>query len=143
MARIVVRSLGGMQQQVIAVPHSLIADEPEDYWGDGLGPNPYELLLGALGTCTAMTLLMYAQRKEWDLREVRVELDNDRVFGEDCLRCEEPNQYMDHIRQRVELKGSLDEEQLERLRVIAAKCPVHKTLGRGAWVSDHVDLVLD
>jgi putative redox protein len=129
-----VRSLGKMQQQVIAAPHSLIADEPPAFGGDDLGPNPYELLLAALGTCTSMTLFMYAERKNWDLRSVDIRLVHGRVFGEDCERCEEPDQYLDRVQQNVLVSGDLTNDQVEALLNIASKCPAHKTLSNGVAI---------
>lgn len=136
MGEVVVRSLKGMQQQVIAGRHSLVADEPLEWDGDDLGPNPYELLLAALGTCINMTLFIFARRNEWDLWSVESRLVHDRVFGEDCLHCEEEGEFMDRVQQFVTVRGRLSPEQLSRLAEIAGKCPVHKTLVRGMQITD-------
>jgi uncharacterized OsmC-like protein len=133
---VTVRSLGRYQQQILAPPHSFVADEPEDYGGDNVGVDPYELLLSALGACTNITLLMFARRKGWDLRSVETTLTNDRIYGEDCRRCEDDNEYLDVLQRDVVLRGKLTETQVERLRRIAGKCPVHKTLSRGLVVED-------
>ncbi|HZA25488.1 MAG TPA: OsmC family protein, partial [Dehalococcoidia bacterium] len=93
MATVKVESFKKLQQVVTTLDHSFIADEPPNT-GDGLGPDPYELLLAALGTCTSMTLLLYAQRKEWPLDRVYVELSHDRVHARDCEECEENDDTM-------------------------------------------------
>jgi putative redox protein len=135
---VTVRSLGGFQQQVFAPPHSFVADEPEDYGGDNVGVDPYELLLASLGACTNMTLIMYAQRKGWDLQGVETRLNNDRVYGEDCRRCEEDDGYMDVLTREITLRGDLAPDQVATLTRVAGKCPVHKTLTRGLIVEDSV-----
>lgn len=115
--------------------HALVSDEPREEDGDDLGPNPYELLLSALGSCTAMTLLMYARRKEWPLYEVSVHLCHDRVFARDCEYCtaEEveaagPGGKVEVIKREISVRGDLSEEQVQRLLEIADRCPVHRTL---------------
>jgi putative redox protein len=115
--------------------HGFVADEPEHEGGDDLGPNPYELLLSALGACTAMTLVMYARRKEWPLHEIAVELEHERVFAKDCESCTEeeiaaagPSGRIEVIRRHISVRGDLDEEQVQRLLEIADRCPVHRTL---------------
>jgi putative redox protein len=108
--------------------HDWLADEPERVGGDNLGPDPYEQLLAALGTCTSMTIRMYASRKEWPLDDVRVELSHERDHGDDCERCEEPGQVIDVIKRKLTVAGNLDAAQRARLVEIADRCPVHKTL---------------
>ncbi len=129
MTTVIVKSLENLQQQVIVRGHSFIMDEPEDAQGDGLGPNPYDMLLSALGACTSMTLFMYARRKEWPLRGVEVWLTHDRVHHEDCATCEqEEGNYLDQITREFVLVGDLTDEQRDRLLEIARRCPVHRTL---------------
>ena len=139
MAEVTVRSLSGLQQQILAPPHSFVADEPEEFGGDNAGVDPYELLLSSLGACTNITLLMYAQRKGWDLEAVETRLANDRVYGIDCQRCEDDTQYMDVLRRHVILRGGLSPEQVAALTRVAGKCPVHKTLTKGLVVEDTVE----
>src|SRR5215208_7377113 len=99
--KVTVRSAGFLSQEIEAGRHRLEADEPKEVGGADTGPNPYELLLAALGACTSMTLQLYAKRKGWPLEEVRVEVEQERVYGEDCARCEEDDVRMDRVRKRL------------------------------------------
>jgi putative redox protein len=117
--------------------HTLVADEPAPD-GDDLGFSPYELLLASLGSCTAMTLEMYARRKAWPLEQVRITLAFDRVHLGDAENCEQPQRRIDRITREIELIGPLDEEQRRRLVEIAGKCPVHKTLTSGPTIVDRL-----
>ena len=96
--------------------------------GDDLGLGPYDLLLGALGACTAMTLRLYARHKKWPLEDVRVTLTHAKIHAADCAECETKEGKIDRIGRTVELAGPLDEPQRARLLEIADKCPVHRTL---------------
>ena len=136
MAAVTVRSAGGLRQEVSAGRHRLVADEPVAAGGTDRGPDPYGLLLAALGACTSMTLHMYADRKAWPLREVVVELDLARVHADDCGGCEDPRRLVDAVRRRIVLRGPLDAAQVARLGEIARRCPVHKTLTAGMRVED-------
>jgi putative redox protein len=120
-------SAGGYTQQIAAGHHRLVADEPRPI-GDDTGPTPYDLLLGALGACTSMTVRMYAERKRWPLERVRVTLQHSRIHARDCADCETSNGWIDHIDRSIELTGDLDETQRQRLLNIAERCPVHQTL---------------
>lgn len=108
--------------------HNLLADEPEEVGGEDLGPSPYQLLTAALGACTAMTLRMYADRKGWDLREVKVHVNHDKRHSEDCVDCEKASSKLDHFDRILEIDSDLDENQRNKLLEIANKCPVHRTL---------------
>jgi putative redox protein len=123
--------------RVMGLVHTLVADEPAPE-GDDLGFSPYELLLAALGSCTAMTLEMYARRKAWPLEQVRITLVFDRVHVGDAENCEQPSKRIDQITREIELLGPLDEEQRRRLLEIAGKCPVHKTLTSGPTIVDRL-----
>ena len=107
--------------------HQLIGDEPIPF-GQDLGPNPYDFLLISLGTCVAMTLRMYADRKGWDMEEVEVQLAQSRVYAEDCEDCESTDGYVHMIEKKLRFKGDLDDKQIQRLLEISDKCPVNKTL---------------
>src|SRR5207248_2660736 len=109
--QIVVESRDGLAQQVEMRNKRIVADEPVEVGGTNLGPTPYELLLGALGSCTAMTVIMYARRKGWPLESVRVELSYDRVHARDCENCEEEDAYLEQFTKVVTVRGPLDEEQ--------------------------------
>ncbi|MFW5706252.1 MAG: alpha/beta fold hydrolase [Bacteroidota bacterium] len=109
--------------------HSFLADEPKSAGGDDMGPSPYDIVTAGLGACTSMTLRMYANRKKWDLREVRVHLDHSKKHIEDCATCDESDDSkIDNFNRVIELEGDLDADQRNRLLEIANKCPVHRTL---------------
>jgi putative redox protein len=118
---------GTYTEQITTGQHRLVADEPRPI-GDDAGPNPYDLLLAALGSCTSMTLRMYADRKGWPLEQVRVTLRHSRIHARDCAACETSVGFVDQIDRDIELTGSLDDTQRERLLYMADRCPVHQTL---------------
>ncbi len=128
--RVRVSSAGGpFRQEVWAGRHVWIADEPKRVGGEDAGPTPYDHLLAALGTCTSMTLAMYARHKQWPLEGVTVELEHDRIHVEDCEDCESSDGQIDRIRRVIQIRGDrLDAEQRQRLLEIADRCPVHRTL---------------
>ncbi|MBL8496520.1 OsmC family protein [Nitrosomonas sp. JL21] len=115
-------------REILTSHHRLISDEPIALGGTDLGFNPYELLLAALGSCTSMTLRMYANHKQIDLQDIQVELHHDRIHANDCAGCDEHPQQIDVITRVIQLTGHLDEKQRTRLLEIANACPVHKTL---------------
>ena len=130
------------KQQVTTDDHLWIADEPKSVGGENSGPDPYEHLLSALGTCTAMTIRMYATRKAYPLHDVSVTLSHDRQHIQDlndCNDCHEQhtngNKVIDVINREISLKGNLTPEQRQDLMRIADKCPVHKTLHNDIHVS--------
>jgi putative redox protein len=125
---------GGLTQQIVAGSHSLVADEPAPLGADR-GPTPYDLLLAALGACTSMTVRMYADRKGWPLDRVRVTLRHSRIHGKDCEACETSTSFIDHIDKDIELSGSLDDAQRQRLLHIAGQCPVNRTLTSAVDIS--------
>jgi len=112
--------------------HNLTADEPESVGGNDFGPSLYELLLASLGACTGMTLRMYANRKKWDLKAVKVHLNHQKDYVSVCQDCisdeHKKGAKIDKFERVIELEGDLDEKQKTRLLEIADRCPVHRTL---------------
>ncbi len=125
---------GKYRQHVKAGGHRGLADEPLSAGGSDAGPSPYELLLSALGACTAMTVRMYADLKKLPLRHVSVQLRHDKIHAEACQHCETREGKIDRIERIVTLEGDLTEEQRSRMLEIANKCPVHRTLHSEVWV---------
>jgi putative redox protein len=111
--------------------HQLTADEPADQGGDDEGPSPQELLAASLASCTAITMEMYARRKGWDIGQVEVQVD----YSPAERGC--PTKF----RLQMRLPNGCSEEQVERLRAIAAKCPVHRTLDGEVMFEDNIELV--
>ena len=118
----------GLLIGLLWMPIVLRADEPAMNGGNDSGPDPYSYLLAALGTCTAMTLRMYARQKKWPLEKVRVVLKHDKIHAADCGDCETKEGKVDRIERWIELDGPLSNEQQKRLLEIADRCPVHRTL---------------
>lgn len=127
-----VRRRKGYEHEIEIREHRLIADEPEDRGGGDQGPKPTELLAASLASCTAITIEMYADRKEWDLGQVEVAAD----FTE--ASADSPASF------KVDIKvpAKLDDEQRERVLVIAGKCPVHRALAaQDVRIKDDLQLV--
>ncbi len=111
--------------------HRLVADEPAEKGGDDTGPTPQELLAASLAACTAITIEMYARRKEWDIGDVEVQCD-----------YEKPERGKPTVfKLALRLSSGLTPEQVERLELVAAKCPVHRTLAGEARFEQEVELV--
>lgn len=108
--------------------HELVSDEPESKGGNDLGPDPYDYLLMSLGSCTVITMKMYADRKEWPVEDIFVELRHFKDHAEDCEECKDPKAKIDKIEKEITVQGDLNQEQIDRLLDISKKCPVHKTL---------------
>lgn len=119
---------GKFNQEILIGQHKLIADEPIASGGNDLGPSPYDLLLAALGSCTSMTIRMYADLKKLPLKKVIVKLSHEKIYAQDCINCDEKNSRIDHINRLIELQGDLNRDQRAKLLEIANKCPVHRTL---------------
>lgn len=127
-AVIVTGSAAGFAQEIHAGSHWLNADEPPEAGGTDTGPSPYELLLAALGSCTSMTVAMYARRKGWPLERVTVSLRHYKIHASDCAECETREGMLDRIERDIQFTGVLTTEQQSKLLEIANKCPVHRTL---------------
>ncbi|MHC4938915.1 MAG: OsmC family protein [Planctomycetota bacterium] len=119
---------GTFTQEITVGEHTLVADEPKSVGGDDRGPNPYDFLLAALGTCTSMTLRMYARHKKLPLERVTVKLKHHRIHAKDCEDCESEKGFVDIIEREVKIEGDLTAEQRARMLEIADRCPVHRTL---------------
>jgi putative redox protein len=125
-AHVTSKSAQGLALEIRAGRHQLAADEPSSSGGTDRGPNPYQLLLSALAGCTSITLRMYAQRKQWELGEIDVDLQ---IFRSGDA---------ERIERRIRFSGPLSAEQLSRLLEIAEKTPVTKTLKRGLAIETRV-----
>lgn len=138
MSEVIVTSLTNLQNEVqYGANHTLITDEPVEAGGDGAGPDPYTLILAALGTCTSMTVMLYARRKQWPVEKVTVKLRQRRVHAKDCQECSGDEEgYIHRIEREVTFQGELSTEQLDRLQEIVRKCPVHKTLSSKIVIAD-------
>ncbi len=117
------RSTKGYAQTIVAGPHTLTADEPREAGGTDTGPGPYELLAAALGACTAMTLRMYAERKQWPLAGADVELS--------YIVVDRSTRWIDR---KITLRGPLDDNQRAALAGIAEKTPVTKAVRAGTEI---------
>jgi uncharacterized OsmC-like protein len=122
------RGISRLAQEILVGHHRLTADEPTEAGGSDLGPNPYDLLLTALGACTAMTLRLYADHKQWPLERTTVRLSHEKIHAADCADCETKEGKIDRIERTIEIAGPLEAAQRQRLLEIAEKCPVHRTL---------------
>ncbi|MBX6723567.1 MAG: OsmC family protein [Dactylosporangium sp.] len=114
----------------------LCADEPQQAGGTGRGPNPYDLLLAALGACIAMTVRSHAGQKGWPLESVTVTLDHDRIHATDCAECMTKEGWLDRVKRRVTLVGALDDAQRAELLQVADRCPVRRTLTSQTVIAD-------
>ena len=121
-------SAAGFAQQIVVGRHRLSADEPVDAGGTDTGPNPYDLLLAALGACTSMTIGMYARRRGLPLTAIEVRLRHAKVHAADCADCETKDGMVDVVEREIALDGPLSPEQRTKLLQIAERCPVHRTL---------------
>ncbi|MEK6280928.1 MAG: OsmC family protein [Acidobacteriota bacterium] len=141
MSEVTVRSLSNLKNEVIyGLGHTLITDEPVEVGGEDAGPDPYTLLLAALGSCISMTVTLYARRKEWPLDRVTVRLRQNRIHAKDCQECTEGTEgYVHRIERSVTFEGNLTDEQRARLQEISHKCPVHKTLTSAIVIAELKD----
>ncbi|MEQ9104230.1 MAG: alpha/beta fold hydrolase [Rhodothermales bacterium] len=118
--------------EIVASGHVLVADEPESLGGTNEGPSPYDLVSAGLAACTAITLRMYADRKEWPMEQVQVEVVHEKMHAEDCDCGRDASMgRIDVMDRKIHLHGDLSDEQRQRLLEIANKCPVHRSLDEG------------
>ena len=138
MSEVTVQSLSNLQNEVTYAPgQTLIIDEPVEAGGEDAGPDPYALLLAALGGCISMTVTLYARRKQWPVQSVTVRLRQKRIHAKDCAECDQTmDTYIHRIQRSVQIEGDLSDEQHARLQEIAHKCPVHKTLSSQIVITD-------
>lgn len=138
MSEVIVTSLSNLKNEVrYGDNQTLITDEPMAAGGDDAGPDPYTLLLAALGSCISMTTTLYARRKAWPLERVTVRLRQQRIHAKDCTDCANSGEgYVHRIERAVMFEGNLSDEQRARLQEIAHKCPVHKTLESPIVIAD-------
>ena len=122
--------------EVEAGPHRFIVDEPLDAGGTAEGPTPYDLLAGALGACTSMTLHYYAKREKLPLEGVDVTVSHDRQHAKDCADCMSQSGFIHRFHVEIRLHGNLTSDQREHLLSIAQRCPVKKTLSSEIRIDD-------
>src|SRR5215813_9514218 len=130
----------GFRTQITAGKNTIVADEPEGAGGQDSGLSPYELLLSALGACTAMTLKLYIERKKLPITDVEVLLTFDRIHLDDCESCAKEGrsgaEEVQSVSRLIYVTAHVTEEQKERLLYIAGRCPVHVTLHSNPHVED-------
>ena len=141
-----VKHLNNLQNQIITEKHTLITDEPEESGGDGLAVNPIELLLGAEGSCTISVLTMFAKRMKYDLRGVEINLTHKRVRVEEIqdsgIEVDNERGYVHKIEKNIKFIGNLDEDQIEELRRVSQRCPVHNIIEKRTYFEisfDHAE----
>ena len=126
--RVIARNLKDVKVEINTGRHTIISDEPVGA-GDDAGPDPYALLLSALGACKVMTVMMYARKKGWPLEGVEVRLETYKIHAKDCEDCEsDPDAKVDIVEVELSFEGDLTFEQIQRLEEISERCPVHRTL---------------
>jgi putative redox protein len=138
MSDVTVTSLSNLKNEVrYGDNQTFVTDEPLFAGGEGAGPDPYNLVLAALGSCISMTVTLYARRKAWPLERVTVRLRQERIHAADCLECTNSAEgYVHRIQRLVTFEGNLDDAQKERLQEIAHKCPLHRTLTSEIVITD-------
>lgn len=142
MSRITAFLESGLKVEITSEKHTWYADEPASAGGSDAGPTPYEMLLGSLAACTALTVRLYANHKGIDLQWIRSEYEFDKVHAEDCQQCENEDAGMiERVQAWVTLGGNFDEGEQKRLEQIVGRCPVHKTLTHGMQIFDQIVFV--
>lgn len=135
---VVVEGKGGWRQIIKAGPLEIVGDVPPSYGGKDEGPNPGDLLLAALGTCTSLAITALAMEKGWPLTSVRVTVNHDRVNAIDCVDCESKEGKVERLRRDVEIEGPLSDEQRKTLFEFAKRCPLSRILTSEIWIDSHL-----
>jgi len=123
-----IKNFGGYKTEITSGDNSIIADEPVESGGNDMGLNPYDLLLSALGSCKAITIRMFAERKKYPLKDIIINLSHYKIHAEDCKECDTKEGKIDSINVEIKLTGDLTEDQKRSMLDISKKCPVHRTL---------------
>lgn len=127
--RVAEAEASGFRQDItIGGKHQIVSDEPVEMGGTDLGPSPYQLLSAALGACTAMTIRLYANRKDMPLKHITCDVTHAKSHARDCQDCDKPQAKVDVFDRSIRLEGDLTAEQRDSILEIADKCPVHRTL---------------
>ncbi|MCY4023375.1 MAG: OsmC family protein [Anaerolineaceae bacterium] len=126
----------GLRTTVVADAHVYHVDEPLDAGGSDTAADPVKQLLGALGSCMAITARLYAQRKGWPLEGVEITLDIERRRGADYPGYGGDSSFVHEVSQQITLQGPLDESQRRRILEIAGRCPVHRIVESPAFFVD-------
>lgn len=140
MTEVQVTAIAGtpFKQEIKAGNHTFLSDATKEFGGGEAGPNPHELLLGALGACTTITIQMYSQRKGWNVKNISVNVKEETI--------EDPNnagKKLSSIVREIKIEGDLTEEQIESLKVIADKCPIHKIIDGPSQIKTTLERALD
>ena len=118
----------GFAQKIDVGVHHLEADEPVSYGGTDSAPTPYDFILAALGSCTSMTIGLYARKRSWPVEKITVSLWHSKIHAMDCDDCETKEGRIDRIEMEIHIDGTLTDEQRAKLMEVAGKCPIHQTL---------------
>ncbi len=118
--------------------HMGLTDEPIEFGGQNKGPSPYDLLMGALASCTSITLRMYINRKGWDVQRIRVRVNYSRDYEADCESSSSVKKKIDVFERIINIEGNLDDTKRARILEIANKCPVHQTLEGKAKIKSRI-----
>jgi uncharacterized OsmC-like protein len=137
-ARVRLFAADGYRTTVQSRNHIYHADEPEEAGGKDEYATPAELAMGALGSCIAITVKLYADRKKWPLEGIEIDLDFERFNAKDYAASASDEGFVHEIRKSIKLHGALDAEQRERLLDIAGKCPVHRLIATPSFFVETV-----
>ncbi len=128
----------GLQTTIVSGNHTYYADEPIEDGGTDTGPSPTQMVMGALGSCIAMTMRLYADRKGWSLEGVELDLDFERFRSKDYPAYEGEQRYVHEITKKVTLHGALTPEQKERIIEIGGMCPVHLLIASPSFFVEEI-----